>query len=230
METLQTVIASFRRQVLAAVAERGGSSASALRLEPERVSLSLRVSINEQKAPNGKSDLSFQVMTHGGGDTSGSESATGAPLFHTVTVEFRVTPDGLVPSKEDQPETSPAKEVPAVRQVADLLVPILGAPGFDSSSRATVFREALAGLTDQQVRSVAELLRGHAAPDATPEMVRARQLLSRLVDSGSAGPVRGREILSDVFQRHPIEGILQQVLETWRTQAEWLHKPLLPSS
>ncbi len=103
---------------------------------------------------------------------------------------------------------------------------IFGVPGFDSSARATVFREALAGLSDEQARAIADSLRGMATPGITPAAARARGLITRLVEGAPAGPARGRELLAEAFYRHSVESLIRTVRDKWKTQEQWLDEPI----
>jgi hypothetical protein len=220
MEPLQNVIASLRREIQAALAT-GRDLPAAARLEPERVTLSLKFSIQEEKSPDGTVILQFGVPPPSQSDLAA----------HTMTVDFKVAqPQSASPRHDttDRPrlESAPQKaatlDSAAANQLEDSLTSILGTPGFDSSARATVFRESLSELSDEQANALGEALRGPLSPDSSPAMTHAGHLLNRLLVSGPAGAERGRAILAEVLHQHSVPVLVQFVKEKWKTQMEWL--------
>ena len=130
MQQLNEAIAAVLREV-----QRGSAAAqeaSRLALLPERVRLTLNFSLDAGRPPCAQAE---------------------GP--HSVTLEFIVgtagdwksmpLPDGDISSVPSVTEEN--KLVPALARV-------FGEPGFDSSARATVFRETLEGMSDAQAQAV----------------------------------------------------------------------------
>ena len=119
--------------------------------------------------------------------------------------------------------TRPA--VPATEPVFQALCGLFGAPGFDSSARACVFREALEGLSDADVAMVIARLEGTHAGEVSAAIERAHQLLSRVVRSGPAQSFRrGGEILTALLAQTPVAAVLRLVEERWETQRDWMNR------
>ena len=119
--------------------------------------------------------------------------------------------------------TRPA--VPATEPVFQALCGLFGAPGFDSSARACVFREALEGLSDAEVAVVIARLEGTHAGEVSAAIERAHQLLSRVVRSGPAQSFRrGGEILTALLAQTPVAAVLRLVEERWETQRDWMNR------
>src|SRR5690242_2847370 len=85
MASLHQTIAALRREIDAALQENAASG-DPIRLEPERVVLSLEVSVREQRAPDGRVEFSFEVLE------AGQKEQT-----HRLTLEFK--PVALAPAQ-----------------------------------------------------------------------------------------------------------------------------------
>src|SRR4051812_15356137 len=83
MASLNEVITALRREIDAALAENALPNGQ-MRLEPERVALSLEVSVREQHAPDRPVELSFVVLEAGAPAESGHT--------HRLTLEFKPIP------------------------------------------------------------------------------------------------------------------------------------------
>lgn len=235
MQSLKNVVATLRQEILAALDEPKNLPAGA-RLEAERFVLSLAVTLQEKQG-NGDSDVVELLIPVAKASSSDNRSDGQAvehtpPSLHTLTIEFRLASAARAPGQTSgQPEREalaqkPANSVsPSPDPVVESLTAIFGVPGFDSSARATVFREALTGISDDQARAIADSLRGMPTPGITPAAARARSLVERLVVSAPAGPPRGREVLAEVFHRHSVQSLLGFIRERWKTQEEWLNEP-----
>lgn len=131
-------------------------------------------------------------------------------------------------NRDHAPEGARPAPAPAVTEtVFQALCGLFGAPGFDSSARACVFREALDGLSDADVAAVITRLAGPREGEGkvAPELERARELLSRVVRSGPAQSFRrGGEILTTLFALAPVAAVLRLVEERWETQREWMNR------
>jgi hypothetical protein len=214
MQPLKNVISALRRQIIDAL-EMDRDLPGLTRLEAERVVVSL--SFTHEQAQDG----TLQFSCIGSGPAAGN---------HNLTIEFRLTPTATGAENSPASNTSTASAPPhpagfdsaQARKATDSLASIFGAPGFDSSARATVFREALAGVSDDQARAIIDSLRGLPTPGITPAAARARHLINRLIASGHAGPTRGREILAEILYQHSVQSVIRLVRDQWKTQEEWL--------
>lgn len=140
---------------------------------------------------------------------------------HSVTVEFKVGEAGtLLPVREGAAPKGPA---PAEGEIIPTLSQVFGAPGFDSSARATVFRETFAERSHEQACAVVAAL-GSGAPLAGEEAVKfAAQMLRGIIQSGpTKTAARGAELLQAVLSRHPLPEVLRVVEVVWKTQDDWL--------
>ena len=213
MLTVRQTIRALRREILAALAEDAtlprGASFSA-----ERVTISLAVRIDPARvADDGPG--AFQVAADPG------------PSDHRITVEFRSgeatvqVPETAVPPMA-APSPEPAKVVtPGGSAAFSGLVQIFGEPGFDSSARATVFREALDELDLAQQRQVMLGLGDAHSAGEDPAVIRARHLVRRLAGSGPAGSTHGPRLLRELAARCPVEDLVALAGSRWRTQSEW---------
>lgn len=222
MESLQTVIASLRREILAALAEPCDLPACA-RLEAERVSATLRFVVQSEMSPGGAVGVQFGVVPQ----------STAEAMAHTVTIDFKVAagapadPASAVPAPVTLALQDPEKlNETAARELEDALASVLGVPGFDSSARATVFREALEELSEEQARALSEVFRGAQSPESSPATTHAGHLLNRLLATAPAGPERGRALLATLLQQHSVRLLEPFVMKRWKTQMDWLDEPL----
>ena len=106
---------------------------------------------------------------------------------------------------------------------------VFGAPGFDSSARATVFRETLEELDEAECQAVLTSLGTPAPEGEEPALSRARHLVQRLAGSGPAGPRRGPELLRQLASRVPAGVLIRLAAERWRTQSEWAAASVSPT-
>lgn len=140
---------------------------------------------------------------------------------HSVTVEFKVGEAGaLLPVVE---RAAPKVQAPAEGEIIPTLSQVFGAPGFDSSARATVFRETFAERSHEQACAAVAGL-GSASSVVSDEAVRfASQMLRGIIQSGPAKtPARGAELLQSVLSRHPLNEVLRVVQVIWKTQDDWM--------
>ena len=229
MQSLRKVLATFRKEVLAALEDRTEGSTKT-RLEADRIVLSLAVSIRPQSGDAASPEFTFDVPERGLPDEGQGETG------HRLTIEFKAhdprrlesSPgQGVTPGVSEVRETEPValQETEATRAVESLAT-IFGRPGFDSSARATVFRETLTGLDDSQIRVVVRALREGRAPEADPAGKRAWDVLSRLLRSGPSKSVtKGGGILDRIFGQFPVAWLIRLLEETWKTQDDWLEQP-----
>jgi hypothetical protein len=151
MASLHQVIAALRREIDVAL-EENAAKGGPVRLEFDRVVLSLEVSVRNQRAPDGCVELSFEVLE------AGQKEQT-----HRLTFEFksmaRPQADAGNQPASATPKLAPAREKAFslggadASKVIESLSSVFGPPGFDSSARATVFREVFAGLSEPHAAS-----------------------------------------------------------------------------
>lgn len=197
MQPLHEAIATVLREVERASATR--RAADGLPLIPERIRLTLNFALDAT-----------------------SQAAHAEPDGpHSVTVEFKVGEAGQLPSVP-----SPAAPV-ADRLTETGIVPVLtlvfGAPGFDSSARATVFRELLAGQTHDEVLAALAALGSHATPPKDDVTRRTSQVLRGIIHSGPTKNVaQGAELLTGLLIEHPLAEVLRVAETAWKTHDDWL--------
>ncbi len=209
MLPVQQTIRALRRQILGALADETALP-EGVTLVADRVSVSLAVQINPTEPT--ASPRWLVVVTEPG------------PCLHHVTLEFRLAtaehgenrPAQLVkPSGSTEAGANGA----APRKFA-VLSEVFGAPGFDSSARATVFREALEELSEEQGHRVLLSLGSVPSPGEEAIVSRARHLIQRLAASGPAGSERGPEKLRHLASTGSVRELIQ-LAKRWRTQSEW---------
>lgn len=204
MPTVEQTVRELRREIINAIGDQtplpDGASWVA-----DRVTLSLAVHLQPAGDPG-----RFTVAVDPTAES------------HRITVEFRITSsDHVTPRIHPQQPASPMDERIAVKPVHVALAEVFGAPGFDSSARATVFREALEELSTLQRHQVLTSLEGPATPDEDAVVTRARHRILRLVGSGPAGREQGSALLRQLALRESTQALIQQAAEHWRTPSDW---------
>ncbi|HUR46640.1 MAG TPA: hypothetical protein VMZ27_12245 [Candidatus Saccharimonadales bacterium] len=100
---------------------------------------------------------------------------------------------------------------------------LFGPPGFDSSARATVFREAFGELSPEQSRMLIESFSGTPLPEGEKLAKRSRALLIKICKSGpTKSEEEGGHLLADIFARYPLPMILTLIAREWKTQQSWM--------
>jgi len=223
MISLTQVIAALRREIDAAL-EENAATGGPIRLEAERVVLSLEISISEQRASDGGVKAAFNVLDAA---ATAEEGQT-----HRLTFEFKSVPRSPAQSAIKpasglrQLETAP-KKLPLLyavdaEEAIKLLSSVFGPPGFDSSARATVFREVFAELSEPQAATfIASLSSGSVLDDVM--LTTARHRINGVFRSGPLRSIeRGSKIFADLFSLYSIEPVVRLVEETWKTQQAWM--------
>jgi hypothetical protein len=104
-----------------------------------------------------------------------------------------------------------------------VLTQIFGAPGFDSSARATVFREALDGKSHDEVLAVLASLRPEATASLDDATRQASHVLRGIIQSGPLKNVgQGAHLLIGLMTQHPLPEVLRIAETTWKTHDDWL--------
>lgn len=209
MLSVQKTIRALRRQILAALAD-DTAVPEGVSLVADRVSVSLAVQIH---ATEPAEDPGWLVV-----------ATEPASCLHHVTIEFNLSTAGQT---EIRPTLlfKPARPAEAGANGAEprnfaVLSEVFGAPGFDSSARATVFREALEELSEEQRRRVLVSLGNLPSPGEEAIVSQARHLIQRLAASGPAGPEHGPAKLRHLASMGSVRELIQ-LAERWRTQSEW---------
>jgi hypothetical protein len=210
MNSVEMAIRELRQAALAALAE-GTSLPPGVACVAERLTLSLAVRFHpsDDDRESGRCDVA-----------SDADSA-----LHHLTLEFRLGPPAAVKAAghpTDATETlAPVGKLPPDVSAVAILSEILGAPGFDSSARATVFRETLEELGEVQRRQVLASLGSPASDSEDPPVTQARHRIHRLSGTGPAGKDRGPKLLRELAARHPAESLIQLAKTHWRTPSQW---------
>jgi hypothetical protein len=208
---LQQAIRILQQDILAGLAAHarlpGGPSLTA-----DRISLTLGLQLAPNHSDRAEDGL-FAVATDS------------ASCPHHVTVEFKLTsitgPTGG-DSASGQSTTATTFVTPeSENALVAALSEIFGAPGFDSAARASVFREALEELSDDQRRQVLTTLSLRTEPIGEEAAVsRSRRLVRRLAASGPAGIEHGAQLLATLAAQSPGSQLIRLAAERWRTQSE----------
>jgi hypothetical protein len=215
MQPLKDALAQLRRDLADALAADLAAPAP-WRLEPDRAVVELAVVLDAG---------AWRVF-------DATDPLAKAGPAHRVTVEFSIGgrggPDrGSVEPPRD-PSVAPHPPTPLPAGEPDSLVgrlsQVFGAPGFDSSARATVFREALEGFSVADIRSAIASAGLASADEANGDVRRAAHLVGRLIQRGPAGMDRSREILADVFRQIDSAEVLALVERVWKTQDDWIDR------
>jgi len=196
--TLGKVIATVRREIAAALDARTPLPAG-VRLEAERVVLSLRVAITD-------------------GELVGVvEAGQNSAETHTITIEFAVGRDG---ERLEGAVGGLQIEAATAEGMVNALMEVFGVPSFDSSARATVFRETVGGIPEEQARLLIASV-GSASEEVAAELKTRWRMITRLLQKGPAGVERSGHVLQRIFSQHPLAPVLQIIEETWKTPEAW---------
>ena len=197
MQPLNDAIATVLREVERGFAAR--RTAGGLPLTPERIRLTFNFTLN----------ASSQT----------AHADPGGP--HSVTVEFKVGEAGQWQAVA--PVAEVAAKAPAPSGIVPVLTQIFGAPGFESSARATVFGETLTGQSHEAVMGAVVALRPDATPITDAAIKQMSQILRGIIQSGPTKNVaQGAELLIGLFTEHALMQVLRVAETTWKTHEDWL--------
>jgi len=227
MASLHQVIVALRREIDVALEENAVPGGTVL-LEPERVVLSLEVSVREQRAPDGRVEFSFEVLE------AGQKEQT-----HRLTFEFKSIarppadagnqPASATPKLATAREKAFSLDAADASKVIESLSSVFGPPGFDSSARATVFREVFAALSEPQIAALIASFCSGTVPDDDVMLSQARHRINGVFRSGPLRSVeRGSEVSAEVLNRYALEPIVRLVQENWKGQNDWLNEEAAP--
>ncbi len=214
MMSVQQAVRALRRELSAALIGDADLPPGAA-LVADRVVVSLGVCLT----PN-----------HSSPDAAGTfmVATDSAACLHHVEIQFQVG-TRAVPLEGTHPvsghpalSTVDASNATDASTIFAVLSEIFGPPGFDSSARASVFRETLEPLPEAQRRSVLGSLSGQAPSEAPdPSLYYARHLIRRLAASGPSGLEQGIKLLERLAQQGDLNDLIQIAATRWRTQSEW---------
>lgn len=194
MQPLSDAIAAALREVDRALATRRAEGA--LPLAPQRLQLTFNFAL----------------------DGDAAHVSTTGP--HSLTLELGVGAASPIPTTPPVLPAAVAGEPPAP---AGGLAAVFGAPGFDSSARATVFRETLEGMSDAEARAVMAALTTPLAEIRDERRRQAVHILRGVILSGPAKQLeRGAAVLREVLAAQPLAEVLREAAATWRSQEDWL--------
>ena len=189
---LAAVIAAVRRDIAAALKDQTPLP-EGVRLQADRVVLSLRVAITDGRL----------VVIEAGREPRQT---------HTINVEFSV-------GRQDSDPTAILGA--SAEGVVNTLMEVFGVPSFDSSARATVFRETIGGISEAQVGTLMESLAAGPSAEVPGELKSARLMIRRLLEKGPAGLQGGARVLREILRQHPLATMLRIIEETWKTPEAW---------
>ena len=196
--TLGEVIATVRREIAAALDAKTALPAG-VRLEADRVVLSLRVALT---------DGSLEV----------AEAGQNSAETHTITIEFGIRDGERVEQKGAA--VKPQIEAATAEGMVNALMEVFGVPSFDSSARATVFRETVGGIGEEQARLLIASV-GSSSEEVAAELKTRWRMITRLLEKGPAGVERSGHVLQRIFSQHPLAPVLKIIEETWKTPEAW---------
>ena len=194
--TLGKVIATIRHEIAAALDAKTPLPAG-VRLEADRVVLSLRVAVKDGDR--------VEIVEAGQNSTE----------THTISIEFAIR------GKEDRFDQKGAGiEAGTAEGMVNALMEVFGVPSFDSSARATVFRETFGGIPEEQARLLIASV-GSASEEVAAELKTRWRMITRLLEKGPAGVERSGHVLQRIFSQHPLAPVLKIIEETWKTPEAW---------
>jgi hypothetical protein len=213
--TLQEAIRALRAEVCQGL-DGGVPLADGLRIQGERVTMTLSVALTEAVPGNEAAAGSRFVVLHG------------VPAPHSVTIEFSLKSPGAtgdnVPHEALPVTVVTEPSVSLEEQLFAALSGVFGVPGFDSSARASVFREALAELSPEHARELLSSLGQTPPSDESSDIGRARHLITRLAGIVSTEPASALKTLASLSGKFPVDGIVALVARQWKTQHDWIGK------
>ena len=157
-------------------------------------------------------------------DKTGTQASAGVGP-HSLSLDFKLGPvsEGETSPVPAAPPVVAAPAVDATSDIFGTLQQVFGAPGFDSSARAMVFREALEGLTQEQARVAVARLRPGVPSPADPATQRAGNILRGICHSGPLkNAARGGQLLAALLAHHPLLALLAVAETEWKTHDDWL--------
>jgi hypothetical protein len=221
MQSLKHVIVALRRELEEALASKQPTPQSGT-LVADRAVVTLQFQVNGMETSKANA-VTFSVPQNKSNEAS---------AVNSVSIEFKfsssLSGSGLLPpagaESSGEVAISPVSsdENGALDKITEQLSEVFGRPGFDSSARADVFREALEPLTDAQLKLLLKGLQEKGAAVEDEVVKRALSLLHRVCHSGPSGAVKGKNILAVTFQNYPMKVIVAQVKSVWKSQQDWV--------
>jgi hypothetical protein len=238
MQLLKDVIAALCREIDSGLSSNR-TQLQGRPLQTDRVTLSLQVRLKEHVQADGSTKPIFEVLSSDSQTANGPYSVSTAEdsQAHQVTIELKPATAGQptplpaadFSTTQQAPQTSehpdPGSIAKADQQsVTEQLAEVFGEPGFDSSARATVFREAMGGLSHHQARKVLDALHLGLPPESDDPAV--RDACHRIGNVFRSGPQEsepfGAKVVSALLDRYSVASLLRLIEEKWKTQDEWM--------
>lgn len=179
--------------------------------EPERVVVTLGFKV-EDKTGTSPGRINFQT-------------SAGKGTLNSLSLEFRyhgnssggseVVAANVVETRSEE-LTGPAGE-----RVREQLSQVFGPPGFDSSARATVLREAFEGLSGAEIETLIQTFAGSKV-ELSSAAKRSAALVDRVCKTSSSSPAQAKKILANVFREHSPIAVLSLISSLWKTQEAWI--------
>lgn len=200
MPTLSHAINTALRELESGLAVQ--REQASLPLIPERIQLTLTFALDADGTTN---------------------TSPGGP--HSVTVEFKTgnRSPGAAGSPAPPSVSAALPVTDAAGEIVSTLSQVFGTPGFDSSARATVFREALDGMSRKQALAVLAAVTSSPSASTDDATRMTAHLLRGVIQSGPTKELdRGVSTLRKVLARHSLAEVLRAVEGGWKTQEAWL--------
>ncbi len=237
MIPLEQALADFKQQVIKSILDTPQQRSGAT-LEVERISLTLELEARQIPGPAGKPIAAYFVRESRASSPSSLSNESlpqvqRSPGKHTLVIEFKPV---LLGSKQtSQPgESDPlVSESPGLIELAASILDdptllatlsgVLGAPGFDSSARATLLREVMEGLPAEKTSDLIAALKQPPGTLISEDIRQACHLFRGILLSGPAKSVsKGADIFEALFARHSIQSILVCLQKAWKNQDDWM--------
>ena len=200
---LAKAIGAIRREIATALDEKTPLPAGA-RLHADRVVLSLRVAMTDEEQ--------LQVLTS---ERPGAEA-------HTITIEFAVDRGAVGGrSPKDQAVQELRIESATAEGIVNALMQVFGVPSFDSSARATVFRETVGALPEDQARVLIDSLGNAPSAEMPVDLKTAARIVKRLFEKGPTGVKHSAQVLQEISRLHALAPLLTVIEANWKTPDAW---------
>lgn len=231
MISLQEVIEGLNEEIQQAL-RSPTEKARDLSWHLKQVRIELAIQLHSPPTGSGSKAVQFEVLSANKQATVQSDGPLSAHSIHRLTLELSASQD-----RHEQPQTfslpHPGQEateprsvavstVPRVADVQGALVELLGPPGFDSSARAGVIRDAIEGLSSNQFDEFCRVLGGNQADPKDLGVRHAWIQVRRALERGPLASVREcQQRLHLLLAGNGREDVIAVVDAVWRTPSDW---------
>jgi hypothetical protein len=228
MLSVKDAVRGLQKELEEALGAGASLPSGAVRVALDRVMVSLPLRFTESAAGGAAATPAVHVAVAPAGQPPAAHEGT-EPVGGSMTLEFRLFGAGTTMGDclglpLDTAGPGPLDPADADR-LTSTLTAALGAPGFDSSARATVLCDALEALDESQRSVVLESLDGTPRKDIDPAVKQARHRLASVLRSGPLHSVpKGGNVLRQVLSAHPPGQVLAFIRRTWKTQEQWMEE------